>query len=31
MADRLIVVWSEIPVTDMEKSVAFYEAVLATR
>lgn len=27
MTDRAIVVWSEIPVTDMEKSVAFYNAV----
>ncbi len=27
MADRAIIVWGEIPVTDMEKSVAFYNAV----
>lgn len=27
MADRVIMVWGEIPVTDMEKSVAFYNKV----
>ncbi|SFS00569.1 VOC family protein [Yoonia litorea] len=27
MADRDIVVWAEIPVTDLEKSVAFYSKV----
>ena len=27
MADRAIMVWGEIPVTDMEKSVAFYNKV----
>ena len=27
MADRAIIVWGEIPVTDMEKSVAFYNKV----
>ena len=27
MTDRAIMVWGEIPVTDMEKSVAFYNAV----
>ena len=27
MSDRAIMVWGEIPVTDMEKSVAFYNAV----
>ncbi|WP_108815479.1 VOC family protein [Loktanella sp. Alg231-35] len=27
MADRAIIVWGEIPVTDMEKSVAFYNEV----
>jgi predicted enzyme related to lactoylglutathione lyase len=27
MGDRAIVVWSEIPVTDMKKSVAFYNDV----
>ena len=27
MTDRVIVAWSEIPVTNMEKAVAFYQAV----
>jgi len=27
MADRKIIVWGEIPVTDMDKAVAFYNAV----
>ncbi|MEJ8561395.1 VOC family protein [Yoonia sp. GPGPB17] len=27
MTDRAIMVWGEIPVTDMDKSVAFYNAV----
>ena len=27
MTDRAIMVWGEIPVTDMEKSVAFYNTV----
>ena len=27
MTERAIMVWGEIPVTDMEKSVAFYNAV----
>ena len=27
MADRAIMVWGEIPVTDLEKSVAFYNKV----
>ena len=27
MADRAIIVWGEIPVTDMEKAVAFYNSV----
>lgn len=27
MTDRDIIVWGEIPVTDMEKSVAFYNEV----
>jgi len=27
MTDRAIIVWGEIPVTDMEKSVVFYNAV----
>jgi hypothetical protein len=27
MADRAVIVWGEIPVTDMEKSVVFYNEV----
>ena len=31
MTDRTIVAWTEIPVTDMEKSVAFYSDVFGYR